>query len=111
MLYVAQFPDRRADAAAGKRTMVVRLGAADARWGYALIALLAYGWTLAMIASGRLPELALISLAPAAASLVAIRALWANAARPQALAPAIKTTIAAALAHGLLMTAALAFAR
>ena len=24
--------------------------------GYALIALLAYGWTLAMIASGRLPE-------------------------------------------------------
>ncbi|MGO4872258.1 MAG: prenyltransferase [Roseiarcus sp.] len=111
VLYVAQFPDRRADAAAGKRTMVVRLGAADARWGYALIALLAYGWTLAMIASGRLPELALISLAPAAASLVAIRALWANAARPQALAPAIKTTIAAALAHGLLMTAALAFAR
>jgi 1,4-dihydroxy-2-naphthoate octaprenyltransferase len=111
VLFIAQFPDRRADAAAGKRTIVVRLGAADARWGYALIMLLAYGWTSAMIASGRLPSLALISLAPAAASVAAMRGLWANAERPQALGPAIKTTIAAALSHGALMAAALTFAR
>ena len=91
--------------------MVARLGPADARWGYALIALLGYGWALAMIASGRLPALAMIALAPAAASFLAMRELWANAERPQALAPAIKTTIAAALSHGALMAAALAFAR
>lgn len=111
VLYVAQFPDRRADVAAGKMTMVARLGAADARWGYALIALLGYGWALAMIASGRLPALALIALAPAVPSFLAMRELWANAERPQALGPAIKTTIAAALSHGALMAAALAFAR
>lgn len=110
VLYVAQFPDRRADAAANKRTMVVRLGAAAARWGYALIALLAYGWALAMIAAGRLPKLALVSLAPAAANVAGMRELWTNAERPQALGPAIKTTIAAALSHGLLMAAALTFA-
>jgi hypothetical protein len=40
-----------------------------------------------------------------------MRGLWANAERPQALGPAIKTTIAAALSHGALMAAALTFAR
>jgi len=111
VLYINQFPDIRADALAGKRTVVVRLGAAHSRWGYALIALLAYLWPLAMIVSGRLPWAAAVSLLAAAASMSALRVLWIDAERPGALAPALKLTILAAVAHGLLMAAALVLAR
>lgn len=111
VLYINQFPDIRADSQAGKRTMVVRLGALRARWGYALIAALAYGWALAMIASGHLPRAALLSLFAAVASAAALTVLWKEAQRPKALAPALKLTILAAAAQGLLLAAALIFAR
>jgi 1,4-dihydroxy-2-naphthoate polyprenyltransferase len=110
VLYINQFPDIRADAQAGKRTVVVRLGVARARWGYALIALLCYGWVLAMVLRAQLPPLALLSLLPAAASFAALRNLWNHAGQPPALAPAIKLTILAASLHGLLLAGALAFA-
>ena len=110
VLYINQFPDIRADALAGKRTVVVRLGPALSRWGYALIAGLCYLWALAMILAGRLPPLALLSLLAAAASFAALRILWREAAHPSALAPALKLTILAAVSHGLLMAAALTFA-
>jgi 1,4-dihydroxy-2-naphthoate octaprenyltransferase len=110
VLYINQFPDVRADAQAGKRTMVVRLGIANARWGYALIALLCYGWIAAMVAAGHLPPLALISLLPAAASYSALRTLWRHAGQPAELAPAIKLTILAASLHGLLLAVALTLA-
>jgi 1,4-dihydroxy-2-naphthoate octaprenyltransferase len=109
VLFINQFPDVRADAQAGKRTVVVRLGVARARWGYALIALLCYGWVLAMVLLRQLPFLALVSLLPAAASFQAQAILHRHAAEPQGLAPAIKMTILAASLHGLLLAATLAF--
>lgn len=111
VLYINQFPDVRADAIAGKRTLVVRLGVARARWGYAVIGALCYAWVLAMVLTGHLPLPALASLIPAAASLAALSFLRRHAAEPQLLAPAIKMTIAAASLHGLLLAAALAFSR
>ena len=108
VLFINQFPDVKADAQAGKRTVVVRLGPAVARWGYALISLLAYGWVLAMVAAGWLPAAALLSLFAAAASFGAWRGLWRHAAAPTGLAPAIKLTILAAVLHGLTLAAALA---
>jgi 1,4-dihydroxy-2-naphthoate octaprenyltransferase len=110
VLYINQFPDIRADAHAGKRTMVVRLGANGARVGYALIALLCYGWVAAMVAMGLLPTLALISLLGAAPSLMALRDLWRHAGVPSRLTFAIKMTILAASLHGLLLAGALAAA-
>jgi 1,4-dihydroxy-2-naphthoate octaprenyltransferase len=103
VLYINQFPDVKADAGAGKNTLVVRLGVARARWGYVLIAALAYGWPLAMVLLGQLPWLGLVALLPALASVAAARQLWSNAARPAALVPALKLTILAASAHGLLL--------
>ncbi len=108
VLYINQFPDIRADALAGKRTMVVRLGPANARFGYAMIGALAYLWSLAMVLSGRLPAASLASCLAALATFAAARVLWGAADRPKALAPALPLTIAAASAYGLLMAAALA---
>jgi 1,4-dihydroxy-2-naphthoate octaprenyltransferase len=108
VLYINQFPDVKADASAGKITMVVRLGVARARWGYVLIAALAYGWPLLMVLQGRLPLLALIALLPVLASIAAARQLWANAARPAELTPALKLTILSASVHGLLLAVVLA---
>ncbi|MCM2306606.1 MAG: prenyltransferase [Sulfuritalea sp.] len=103
VLYINQFPDVKADAGAGKNTLVVRLGVARARWGYVLIAVLAYGWPLLMVLLGHLPLPALLALLPAAASIAAARRLWSCAARPAELTPALKLTILAASAHGLLL--------
>lgn len=107
VLYINQFPDVSADARAGKRTVVVQLGVDAARWGYALIALLAYGWVLAMVLAGRLPWLALGSLFPAGISYAAGRSLWRHAGFPAQLIDAIKRTILAAVLHGLLLVGTL----
>jgi 1,4-dihydroxy-2-naphthoate octaprenyltransferase len=110
VLYINQFPDTQADALAGKRTLVVRLGTAPARWGYATVAALCYVWVAAMIGLGILPPLAAISLAAALPSFAALRQLVRHAACPPALAPAIKLTILAAVLHGLLLALALVLA-
>ena len=44
MLLAIEFPDARGDAATGKRTLVVRLGAARAAWLYAAVTAAAYLW-------------------------------------------------------------------
>ena len=109
VLYINQFPDMKADAQAGKRTVVVRLGVQNARWGYALIALLCYGWVTAMILFGHLPMVAAISLLPAVASLKAAQNLAQHSGQPSHLVPGIKLTILAASLHGLLLAVALTF--
>src|SRR5574340_676805 len=81
LLYINQFPDRKADTAAGKLHWVTRLDVRHARWGYALIAVLA------------LPL-----------SVKAARLLLQNAAQPQHLGGAIRLTIAAMMLHGALLS-------
>lgn len=111
ILYLNQFPDREADEQAGKHHWVVRLGAARARWGYASIAAGAYLWLACAVALGALPPAALAPLPAAGFSIFAARELWRFSAQPQRLAPAIRATIAGALAHGILLAAGLAYAR
>jgi 1,4-dihydroxy-2-naphthoate polyprenyltransferase len=111
VLYINQFPDIHADALAGKRTLVVRLGSQGARIGYALIAALCYGWVIAMVATGHLPSLALVSLLGALPSFAALRSLWRHAGVPSRLTFAIKMTILAAVLHGLLLAGALVVAQ
>lgn len=111
VLYVNQFPDRVADDAAGKRTLVVRLGPERARFGYIAIAIIAYAWVIAMIVLGELPVPAAISLASAVLSLGAGRILLRHARQPARLAPGITATIGAANLHGVLLTGSLVAAR
>jgi len=111
VLYINQFPDRRADEAAGKRHWVVRLRPSVAARVYAGIAAAAYGWLVAAVISEQLPAAALAGLLPGLLSVRAASGLWRFAAEPQRLAPAIRATIAAACLHGLLVAAAIALSR
>ncbi len=111
ILYINQFPDRNADAAAGKHHWVVRLGASRARWGYLMMVIMAYGWLIGAVITGWLSWPVLIALLPAFLSLRAARDLIRYAETPAKLAPAIQMTIAAASLHGLLLGAALVVPR
>jgi len=111
ILYINQFPDRRADLIAGKRHWVARLDPGIARWGYVALGSAAYACVLIGILMRVLPWLALVTLLPAFLSIAAARDLLRYPTRPPMLAPAIEKTIAAANLHGILMAAALAAAR
>jgi 1,4-dihydroxy-2-naphthoate octaprenyltransferase len=107
LLYINQFPDRTADAAAGKLHWVVRLPVQKARWGYVLIVALAYVWLLSGVLLGWLPVLALLALLALPLSVQAARLLLRHATQPQQLGGAIKLTITALMAHGALLVCGL----
>lgn len=111
LLFINQFPDVKADAAAGKRNLVVRFGPARARWLYPAIAAFAYAWLIGAVLAGALPAFALVALAAAFPAFSAARVLARSALRPAALDPAIRATIGAALLHGTLLAAALFLSR
>ena len=107
ILYINQFPDRKADALAGKRHWVVRMQPAVAARGYVLILLLAASLLIFTVFARLLPSLALISLVGLAPAISAARRLLANVDEPSQLMPAIKSTIAAAQLQPLLLAAVL----
>jgi len=111
LLFINQFPDVKADAAAGKRNLVVRLGPARARWLYPVILCAAYFWLIGAVIVGALPPLALAALVSAVPAIAAARLLSRNARRPEALDPAIRATIGAAMLHGAVLCGALFAAR
>jgi 1,4-dihydroxy-2-naphthoate octaprenyltransferase len=55
ILWINEVPDRKADAAHGKRTLVVRLGLDGARHGYRLLHVVAYGAIVALVVMGSMP--------------------------------------------------------
>ena len=111
LLYINQFPDRTADRRAGKLHWVARLKVRNARWGYALIATLAYIWLTLQVASGKLPASALLCWLAAPLSVLAARQLFRQAHRPQRLTAAIKLTILAMLLHGGLLALVLSLSK
>lgn len=108
ILWAAEFPDARADAAAGKHTLVVRWGARPAAIAYAGGVLLAHGWVWAWWWAQWLPTTAWWALGSAPLSVAAALLLWQRATQVQRLRPVVVLSVAAALVHGVLLTAAFA---
>jgi len=104
ILYVNQFPDAKADAAAGKRTLVVRLGAARAAHGLPLLGLCAAGWHLGLMAAGAIPLATSAALLPLLALVPASAQLKRYASDPARLRPAIARTLAATVGYGAVLT-------
>lgn len=104
LLYINQFPDRKADAQAGKRNLVVRLPLEIAAWGYLVFTLLALLWIVLMVWVGAMPELAIVSTLPLLFSLWAFRHLKQFAAVPAKLLLPIQLTLASMLGHALLLS-------
>jgi 1,4-dihydroxy-2-naphthoate octaprenyltransferase len=103
LLYINQFPDRIADATAGKHHLVVRLPLDKAVLIYPLLATCAFFWLGAMVLIGWLTKLALLSALPLLLSVRASFILKQFAATPAKLLSAIQLTIAAMLSHALLL--------
>jgi 1,4-dihydroxy-2-naphthoate polyprenyltransferase len=101
ILLVNEIPDARADAAVGKRTSVVLMGAAGAARLYAALALITQAWLVAAVVLGAAPRAALGALVSAPFAFAASILVARHATRPHQLAPAIKLTIFSALTYGL----------
>jgi 1,4-dihydroxy-2-naphthoate octaprenyltransferase len=110
LLYINQFPDREADDKAGKHHLVVRLGADIAKWGYLVIATVAYLGLLALVLLEWLPALALLGLIAAPISMAAgLKLIW-YAHTPEKLAGAIQLTILSIVIEGITITVAMSMA-
>ena len=109
LLYINQFPDRKADIQAKKMHWVARLPTSVSRWGYWLISGLAWVLIVVYVANGLLPTLSLISLAPIVLSFIAGKELLKNSDQPKKLEVAIKMTLLTMLLHGILLIISLLF--
>ena len=105
ILYVNEVPDRRADAAAGKRTLPVRLSKPAVIGGYSAAVALAFGLIAVFALSGLLVRPALLALAAAPLALPVLRALRESYDDPYALMPAMARNVQLHLAAGLLLVA------
>lgn len=63
ILFVNEIPDRRSDAAAAKRTLVVRMSPDAVRWAYLASTAVAFGTIIAGVAVGLFPWPVLVALA------------------------------------------------
>jgi 1,4-dihydroxy-2-naphthoate octaprenyltransferase len=110
ILYVNEVPDRPGDAAAGKRTLPVRLSQEAVVRGYEAAVGLAFGLIAVFALTGLLPRPTLLALLAAPLARPVVRALREFYDDPYALMPAMARNIQLHLATGLLLIAGYAIA-
>jgi 1,4-dihydroxy-2-naphthoate polyprenyltransferase len=103
VLYVNEVPDRPADAAAGKRTLPVRLSKDTIVNGYAAAVAVAFGLIAVFAVAGWTVRPTIIALAAAPLAVPVYRALRDFYDQPYALMPAMAKNIQLHLATGVLL--------
>ena len=106
ILYVNEMPDYVGDRAAGKRTLVVRLGRRRASYGYALLMALTYLSIIAGVIAHQAPLQALLALGSLPLAVAASRTVLRHYDDPPAMSPANVQTIANQFLTGLLLAVA-----
>lgn len=101
LLLINGFPDAEADAAVGKRSLVVRLGPAKAAALYGVLVIGAHAWLALSVAWLIPPRPALWGLVSLPLSLLALVGLLRDLWQPERLRPALALTVAATLLHGI----------
>jgi 1,4-dihydroxy-2-naphthoate octaprenyltransferase len=110
ILWINEFPDLEADAAAAKRHLVVRLGLRRSRWVYAGLMLASFLSLFLLMEAFGLPDLILAALAPLPLALQAIRLAWRLPPTDPAFVRAQALTIQTHFFVGLSLTLALLYA-
>ena len=106
ILYVNQVPDRRGDAASGKRTVAVRFGRDVIVRGYDVFVIAAFVLIIAGAAVDIMPMWTLLACLPAPLALRVHRGLHDHYDEPYGLVPALGANIALHLLAGLGLIAA-----
>lgn len=109
-LWINEFPDRAADDASGKRTLVVRLGPRRASRAFVAILVAAYALT-GTVALAVGPVGLLVGLVGAPWHVAAARRLWRRHATTTDIVPAQAWTLAGFVAHALGAAIGLALGR
>jgi 1,4-dihydroxy-2-naphthoate octaprenyltransferase len=103
VLYVNEVPDRPADAAAGKRTLPVRLSKDAVVNGYAAAVAVTFALIAVFAVAGWIVRPAIIALAAAPLAVPVYRALRDHYEEPYTLMPAMAKNIQLHLATGILL--------
>ena len=90
-------------------SLVLGMDRQVAKWGYLLIAIVAYAWLVLTVANDWLPQKSAAAALTVALSFPAGRDLIEYADDPPGLGPAVRRSLAAVLIHGTVLAAALAF--
>jgi 1,4-dihydroxy-2-naphthoate octaprenyltransferase len=106
VLYVNEIPDRQGDAAAGKRTLIVRWPKERVLAAYTASIATAYGLVIAGVAAGGMPVWTLVALATVPMALKIRRQLGEHYDSPYELMAAMQSNIGLHLFTGLLLIAA-----
>ena len=106
VLYINEFPDYEGDKAAGKYTVVVRLGRARAAKGYVVLLLLTYASIILPVFLGYVHEYMLLGLMTIPLAIYASRVALRFHDTPMRMLPANAGTIMTHLFTGLFLTAA-----
>jgi 1,4-dihydroxy-2-naphthoate octaprenyltransferase len=101
VLYVNEIPDRTGDAAAGKRTLPVRLPAEVVTNAYLVAALAAFAVIVVGVVGGLLPPFTLLALGTVPIAFRVYRGLQANYSSPYALMAFMGTNVNLHLLTGL----------
>lgn len=110
ILWINEFPDLKADAAAGKNQLVVRLGLRRARRVYAALMLASFASIFILLEAFQLPDLLVGAFVALPLAVQAIRVAWRVPPTEPEFIPAQALTIQTHMLVGLAMTMALLYA-